>query len=144
MRDFEAILGAGEVDAPDSRSRNGESEPTAATPAELRALYCALVDADDQGDAPALGRLGWSLFTMASATQQAHWEAVSLLDELRAAARAAIAGAGSSASLALLRHVLTKHGGMPPPGATPLEVLSAPPGRGMPRARGHSGAPPAT
>lgn len=73
-----------------------------------------------------LARLGWDLFTMASAAQQAHCEAVGLLAELRAAARAATAGEGSPASLALLRHVLARHGWLPPPDATPLQVLATP------------------
>jgi hypothetical protein len=95
-------------------------------PEDLSELYSVLVDADDQGDAPALGRLGWTLFTMAGTAQQAYCEAAALLDELRAASRAAVAGDGSPGSLALLRHVLTRHGWLPLPNATPLQVLSAP------------------
>ncbi len=100
-----------------------------ATPEELSALYKALISADDRGDAEALARLGWVLFTLASAAHQGHREAVGLLGELRTAARAATASDGSPASLALLRHVLAKHGWLPPPDATPLQVLAAPPGR---------------
>jgi hypothetical protein len=85
-----------------------------------------LIEADDRGDAVALARLGWVLFAMADTTQQAHREAVDLLAELRAGARAAAAGDGSPASLALLRHVLAKHGWLPPPDKTPLQVLAAP------------------
>jgi hypothetical protein len=95
-------------------------------PEDLSELYSVLVDADDQGDAPALGRLGWTLFTMASTARQAYDEAAGLLDELRAASRAAVAGDGSPGSLALLRHVLTRHGWLPLPNATPLQALSAP------------------
>jgi hypothetical protein len=102
---------------------------SSATPEELSALYKALIEADDRGDAETLARLGWVLFTLASAAHQGHCEAIGLLGELRTAARAATAGGGSPASLALLRHVLTKHGWLPPPDATPLQVLAAPPGR---------------
>lgn len=103
--------------------------PGAATelPKDLFALYGELIDADDQGDALALARLGWTLFTAASTAQQAHHEAADWLNELRTAARAAIAGEGSPASLALLRHVLAKHGWLPPLDATPLQVLAEPP-----------------
>jgi len=90
----------------------------------LLALYRALLDADDQRDAPALASLGWQLFALASAAQQENREAVVLLDELCAAARAAVAGAGSPASLALLTHVLARHGWLPKPGASPLQTLA--------------------
>jgi len=96
-------------------------------PKDLFALYGELIDADDQGDVATLARLGWILFTTASAAQQAHHEAADRLNELRTAARAAIAGDGSPASLALLRHVLAKHGWLPPLDATPLQVLAEPP-----------------
>lgn len=104
------------------------SEPELATPAsaELSALYPALMDADDRGDARALARIGWILFATASGAQQAHSETVGLLEELRLAARVATAGEGSPASLALLRRVLGRHGWLPPPDATPLQVLAAP------------------
>jgi hypothetical protein len=52
-------------------------------------------------------------------------DAMCLLSELCAAARATVAGQGSPASLALLREVLAKHGWLPPPGATPLQMLAA-------------------
>lgn len=93
---------------------------------ELSALYRTLIDADDRGDAAALARLGWALFTRASTAQHAHREAIGLLTELRTAARAATAGDGSPASLAPLRHVLATHGWLPPRDATPLQVLAAP------------------
>jgi hypothetical protein len=95
-------------------------------PEELLALYCLLVEADDQGDAATLGQLGWILFAMASTAQQAYRDTADLLNELRAASRAAVAGDGSPASLALLRHVLARHAWLPPPDATPLQALSAP------------------
>lgn len=98
------------------------------TPEELSALYRTLIDADDRGDATALARLGWALFTKASAAQHAHREAIGLLTELRTAARTATAGDGSPASLAPLRHVLAIHGWLPPRDATQLQVLAAPPG----------------
>lgn len=109
----------------------GDGENTATktattTPAELSGLYQALMDADDRGDPEALARLGWVLFTMASMSQQAHHDAAGLLGELRTAARAAIAGDGSPASLAPLRHVLASRGWLPPRDATPLQVLAAP------------------
>jgi len=99
-----------------------------AMPAEpaLSGLYCGLMEADDQNDAGALARIGWILFAMASTAQQAQCETAGLLSELRAAARATAAGEGSPASLALLRHVLGKHGWLPPAGATPLQMLAAP------------------
>lgn len=116
---------------------DGQSEPTAATPQDLCALsgmpknlcglYSALVDADDQGDAQALGRLGWALFTKAGEAQQAQDDAVGLLAELRAVACAVAAADGNPASLDLLHHVLAKYGWLPPPDATPLQMLAAPP-----------------
>jgi hypothetical protein len=84
------------------------------------------MDADDRNDAPALARVGWVLFTAAASAQQAHREVAGLLGELRSAARAAVAGDGSAASLAPVRHVLASHGWLPPPDATPLQVLAAP------------------
>ena len=96
-------------------------------PMDLFALYGELIDADDQGDAPALARLGWNLFALVSAAEQAHHAASDRLNELRTAARATAAGDGSPASLALLRHVLARHGWLPPPDATPLQVLAEPP-----------------
>lgn len=96
-------------------------------PKDLCGLYSALVDADDQEDTQALARLGWVLFTMVSEVQEAHHEAVRVLTELRTAACAVVAGESSPASLGLLREVLAKHGWLPPPDATPLQVLAAPP-----------------
>lgn len=96
-------------------------------PKDLCGLYSVLLDADDRGDTQALARLGWVLFTMVSTTQEAHHEAVGLLTELRAAACAVVAGGGSPASLSLMRDVLAKRGWLPPPGATPLQVLATPP-----------------
>jgi hypothetical protein len=106
--------------------RTAETEPFTPASADLQALYPALVDADDRGDAQALARLGWVLYATASAAQQAHGEAIGLLEELRIAARVVVAGDGSPASFALLRHVLATHGWLPPRGATPLQVLAAP------------------
>jgi hypothetical protein len=94
--------------------------------ADLRAVYPALLDADDRSNAEALARLCWILFGMAGSAQQAHREAICLLEELRVAARVVAAGEGSPASVALLRRVLARHGQLPPPGATPLQVLAAP------------------
>ncbi|HEY6309500.1 MAG TPA: hypothetical protein VIY52_01645 [Streptosporangiaceae bacterium] len=96
-------------------------------PKDLCGLYSALVDADDQEDTQALARLGWALFTKVSTAQEAHHEAVGLLTELRAAASAVVAGKGSPASLGLLRDVLAKRGWLPPPNATPLQVLATSP-----------------
>ena len=92
----------------------------------LPVLYRALLDADDQRDAPALACLGWQLFALVSAMQEANREAAVVLDEVCAAARAAVAGMGSPASLALLTHVLARHGWRPKPGATPLQALAEP------------------
>lgn len=103
-----------------------EPLPAVAPDDRLPALYRALLDADDQNDAQALASLGWQLFELASTAQQANREAAGLLYELGAAARAAVAGEGSPASLALLTHVLARHGWLPKPGATPLQVLAAP------------------
>lgn len=95
-------------------------------PDDLSALYGALIAADDRGDARSLADLAWILFMIASTGQQAQHKAADLLAELRAAASAACAGNGNPASLELLRHVLVKHGWLPEPGATPLQVLAAP------------------
>lgn len=95
------------------------------TSPDSTALFCALAEADDLGDPLALARLGWILFAIAVEAQHAYCEAVGMLDELRAAAAAAAAGSASPGSLALLRHVLAKHGWLPPPTATPLQVLAA-------------------
>jgi hypothetical protein len=105
------------------------SDPCALSgmPKDLCGLYSALVDADEQGNTQALARLGWVLFTMVSTAQEARYEAVGMLTELRGAARVVVAGAGSPASLGLLRNVLAKHGWLPPPDATPLQVLATPP-----------------
>jgi hypothetical protein len=103
-----------------------ENEPAVATSEDLPALYRILVDADDRSDVAVLARLGWVLFTMASATQESHREAVGLLGELRTAARAAIAGDGNPASLAPLHHVLAEHGWLPLHDSTPLQMLAAP------------------
>jgi hypothetical protein len=104
----------------------GTGRVTRAMPADLSGLYGRLLEADDRGDAVTLARLCWALLTVADTAQQAEREAVGLLAELRAAAGAAAAGNGNPASLALLRHVLAKHGWLPPLGATPLQVLAAP------------------
>lgn len=117
----------GKLGEPGERSpKTDPIELATAASADLSALYPALLDADDRGDTQALARIGWILFGMASSSQQAHCEAAGLLEELRHAARVAAAGAGSPASLALLRRVLAKHGWLPPPDATPLQVLAAP------------------
>jgi hypothetical protein len=112
---------------------DGQDEPAAAAPKDLCALsgmpkslcglYSALVEADDQGDAQALARLGWVLFTKAGEAEHAQDEAAGLLAELRAAA-CAVAADGSAGSLGLLRHVLAKHGWLPPPGVTALQALA--------------------
>jgi hypothetical protein len=96
-------------------------------PKDLCGLYSALVDADDQNDTQTLARLGWVLFSQASAAQDAHHETLGLLTELRTAACAVVAGEGSPASLGLLREVLAARGWLPPPSATPLQVLATPP-----------------
>ena len=111
---------------PPGYGENKTTKTATTTPEELSELYQALMDADDRGDPEALARLGWVLFTMASVAQQAHRESAGLLGELRTAARAAIAGDGSPASLAPLRHVLASRGWLPPRDATPLQVLAAP------------------
>jgi hypothetical protein len=103
-----------------------EPQQAVAPDDRLPVLYQALLDADDQNDAQALASLGWQLFELASTAHHANREAATLLDELGAAARAAVAGQGSPASLALLTHVLARHGWLPKPGATPLQVLAAP------------------
>ena len=105
---------------------DSETQNVTASPDELLELYRMLLDADDRGEVAELARLGWTLFTIASSAQQAHREAVELLVELKTAARAAIAGEGSPAALALLRHVLARHGWLPPRDATPLQILAAP------------------
>jgi hypothetical protein len=101
-----------------------EENDLAAAPNDLIPLYRILIEADDRGDAATLARVGWILFATASKAQQTQREALVLLMELRAAAGAVSAGDGSRASLALLRHVLSKHGWLPPPHATPLQVLA--------------------
>jgi hypothetical protein len=89
-------------------------------------LYYALLSADDEEDTAALARLGWILIGAAAESRQAEHEMAALLGELRAAAGAALAGAGSPASLALLRHVLAKQASLPPADNTPLQVVAAP------------------
>jgi len=106
--------------------RYGENKTATTTPEELSELYQLLMDADKRGDPEALARLGWVLFTAASAAQEAHREATGLVGELGTAARAVIAGDGSPASLAPLRHMLADRGWLPPRDATPLQVLAAP------------------
>ena len=96
------------------------------TPEVLSGLYRALIEADDRGDAVELARTGWHLLALTSEAQDARREALDLLNELRAAARAAAVGQGSPGSIALLRHVLARHGWLPPPGSTPLHILAAP------------------
>jgi hypothetical protein len=94
--------------------------------AEHNALYSALVEAEDRGDTQVLARLSWVLFAEVSMVRQANQEAVSALAELRAATRAAVADNSSPASLAILRHVLAGRGWVPPPHASPLQMLAAP------------------
>lgn len=84
-----------------------------ARPDDLSALYGTLVDADERGDTFALAGLAWVLFTIASRAEQAHRRTAALLAELQTAASTTCAGAGSPASLELLRHVLAKHGWRP-------------------------------
>ncbi len=96
------------------------------SPEDLLDLYRALADADDLNDTVALACIGWHFYSMACTAHQARSEVAGLLDELCAAARAAVAGHGSPASLALLREVLARHGWLPPPGATPLQMIAAP------------------
>lgn len=91
---------------------------------ELSTVFGKLIDADDRGDATALARLGWALFIMAGTAQQAQREAADLVQDLLTAASAATAGEGSPASLAPLRHLLARHGWLPPHGATPLQILA--------------------
>jgi hypothetical protein len=117
----------GDVSASGQRSADGAGTT-------LSAVYPALLDADNRGDAQALADLGWVLFEMASTAQQAQREAIALLEELRLAARVAAAARGSPASIALLRRVLASHGWLPARGATPLQVLAAP-GRSLPDPR---------
>ena len=126
--DGQVLRAAADHVAADPRSPWDENDLVTVTPKDLIPLYRALIDADDRGDAAALARLGWTLFSIASTAQEARREAITLLSELRAAARAASVGGESRASLALLSHVLARHGWLPPPDATPLQVLSAPPG----------------
>ncbi len=99
---------------------NGSAAPAA--------LYGALMEADDRGDAPALARLAWELFAVASAAEQATTEALAALTELATAARTTAAASGSAASLAVLRAVLAKRGWLPPRDLSPLQVLAAPVG----------------
>jgi hypothetical protein len=99
---------------------NGSAAPAA--------LYGALMEADDRGDAPALARLAWELFAAASAAEQATAEALAALTELATAARTTAAASGSAASLAVLRTVLAKRGWLPPRDLSPLQVLAAPVG----------------
>lgn len=128
---------------PDSTARHRAPEPRRAptdivdgvrqrpgtpTPPDLGALYCALVDADDRGDAPGVARLAWALFALASNAEELNSSVLEVMTELTTAARAAIAGDGSVGSLALLRHVLAKRGWLPPRDASPLQVLAAPVG----------------
>jgi hypothetical protein len=94
--------------------------------ADSAALYGALMDADDRGDAPALARLAWELFAVASAAEQTNAAALAVLTELATAARITTAASGSAASLAVLRDVLAKRGWLPPRDLSPLQVLAAP------------------
>jgi len=118
--------GSGETSKVEENDPAGPAGPArpAVAPNDLIPLYQALIEADDRGDAAALARVGWILFAIASKAQHAQREALILLMELRAAASAVSAGNGSHASLALLRHVLATHGWLPPPNATPLQVLA--------------------
>jgi len=112
-----------------SPADTSSGEPAIETPTDLSRLYVAFKDADDQGDAQALARLGWVLFAMVSTAEHGHREMAGLLGELRSAARAAVSGGGSPASMAILRHALTGHGWLPPPDATPMQMLAAPSSR---------------
>jgi hypothetical protein len=103
-----------------------DGPPSNTSPEDLLLLYLALIDADDRSDPAALARIGWQLFSLAGAAEQARDETSGLLSELRAASRAAVAGRGSPGALALLRDVLARHGWLPPSGATPLQMLAAP------------------
>lgn len=103
-----------------------EENDLASVANDLMPLHQELIEAEHRSDAMTLARLGWILFGIADQAQQTQREAVVQLTELHAAARAVSAGEGSRASLALLRHVLSKHGWLPPPDATPLQVLAAP------------------
>lgn len=94
------------------------------SPEDLLDLYRALAEADDLNDAVALARIGWQFYSMVCAAHKARSEAAGLVSELCAAARATVAGHGSPASLALLREVLARW--LPPPGATPLQMIAAP------------------
>ena len=107
------------------------TSPSADVTAELlRELYVRLFEADERGDAVALARVGWRLLAIITEVQEAEREAAAVLNTLRSAACAAIAGQGSAASLALLRHVLAGQGWLPSPGVTPLQAVAAPrPGR---------------
>lgn len=90
-----------------------EQEATAMTRKERCALLCALVAADDLDDAPALARLGWTLFDLLCRAQQAQCDAVETLGELRTAARAVVIGDGSHDSVRQVRDVLFQHGWLP-------------------------------
>ena len=126
-----------ELPSPDD-ARSGD-RPSARFPArqpeDTAVLYYALMDADDRGDAPGLARLAWALFTLAGTAEQVNRDALAVLTELAAAARAAVADGGRPGSLALLRHVLAKRGWLPPHDMTPLQVLAAPAGGSRWRAR---------
>jgi hypothetical protein len=74
------------------------------------ALMGALLDADDRHDAVALAQLGWVFFDLLCRAQQAKSDAVDMLDELTAAARAVVAGGGSQAAVGQVRDVLATHG----------------------------------
>jgi len=83
------------------------------------ALLCMLVDADDRNDALALARLGWTLFDLLCRAQEAKSEAVDMLEELTAVARAVVVGDGSQASVGRVRDVLAVHGWLRQPVPTP-------------------------
>jgi hypothetical protein len=87
-----------------------EYEASSMTREQRCALLCALVEADDRGDALALARLGWVFFDLLCRAQQAKSEAVDMLEELTAAARAVVAGDGSQATVGRVRDVLAGHG----------------------------------
>ncbi len=112
---------------PDTLAGSKSAELASPVPDELATSYRSLLDAADRNDNATLTRTARDLFTAANVARETRRETADLLAELRAAAQAAAAGHGSPASLGLLRHVLARHGWLPPAGATPLQVLAAQP-----------------
>lgn len=120
-----AVGGNHAADSTSSQRESSGHEPQSVGD-RLAAVYADLMDADDGDDARALAKVAWGLFALTSEVCGAHHEAIAMLDELCTAARAATAGKGCPASLAVLRAVLAKRGWLPPPSATPLQVLASP------------------